>query len=376
MTTFKIELKCVEIKQDHLVWSKKFFFLLNYKELIDKLIFLQLLSAAYKKINTLVLDLYRNIGQVASGTFTRQPSLRSQLSQVSTNESHAASPPNSSFFHYDRSNDSTLIGSTGGTPVSSSFNHFFHFTNDHSFEYEHKQAQASAFDTPPVKRVIDEDCKKNKGDSPVDQRQLLRNVNDKCVDMDQRILEETIRIDNTIRKIEFLESNLRQLSYDFNGKFCNGVLVWKIPNFVYISHEMEKKKRIFHSPPFYTSQFGYKFCLRTNVTISSDESFLTLYLHLMESENDDFLDFPFQGRISLSLLDCRDSSNKQHFTENMEAVGSLDAFKRPMVFRSVKGYGYKEFVSLNQIFSPPNGCEFLKNNAIYIKVVVTTINMR
>ena len=80
---------------------------------------------------------------------------------------------------------------------------------------------------------------------------------------------------------------------------------------------------VVYSKPFYTSVFGYKMCLRSNVyyaegefmfhdqenserfTIAGDEH-LGVFLHLMRGENDDCLSWPWGGSITLTIVNQRE----------------------------------------------------------------------
>ena len=57
------------------------------------------------------------------------------------------------------------------------------------------------------------------------------------------------------------------------------------------------------SESFYSSKFGYKFCLRMAVSHGQ----VSLFVHLMRGENDEFLPFPFHGVICFTLLDVSTS---------------------------------------------------------------------
>lgn len=348
----------------------------------------QLLSVAYKKINTFVLDLYRNVGQVASGTFTRQPSLRSQISQSSIVEGQT-SPGNP-----EKTLEGALLGGLGGqqVPLNNLFNSSF----------DERQERESSCSTPTLQSTndyqmlekgdfkgaarngsiqsgkmsfkgaeYDQKCMEVKaGTPPSDQRHLLQNLSNKCTDIEQRILGEIIRVDNLVKKIDRITQNMRSISMEMNGKFCNGKFVWKIPNFSEILVMMKEKNRWFYSSPFYSSQFGYRFCLRLNVTVSDGEPYLSLHIHTMQSENDDFLSWPFSGVVTLMILDCSESIKKSNFIECMEIKNPYEAFQKPKTIRSIKGYGFKEFIPLSQILQPHQGCEYITNDTLYLKALV------
>ncbi len=82
------------------------------------------------------------------------------------------------------------------------------------------------------------------------------------------------------------------------GRYCNGNFVWRIPSFSDVHEQMRHSHSfVLYSSGFYTSPFGYKLCLRCNVTIDKGEEYLGLFIHIMRGENDDVLKWPLQARI-------------------------------------------------------------------------------
>lgn len=302
---------------------------------------------------------------MASGNFNRQPSLRSQLSQISIAESQVSSSS-------DRTIENSLVGAVGGhipfsppLPCSDS-------KQEWNCERELRQTQQAMFSMTPKKSETEsgevvKPCKSSPSPlTPLEQDSILRNLSEKFIDMNQRVLADSIKLEKLISKVDFLEFTLSTLA----STSYSGILVWKIRRFTEICEEMEKKGKVLHSPPFYTSHFGYKFCLRTNVSVIDGESFLTLYIHTMQGENDDYLSWPFLGKISLSILDAGDNVSKAHFEENIEVNEPLDPFKRSKMPRNAKGYGYKEFIPLNHVLKPTSYCNYLKNDVLCIRVIV------
>lgn len=54
---------------------------------------------------------------------------------------------------------------------------------------------------------------------------------------------------------------------DITARYCHGVFVWKISGIKKLCLDMRKNpNRVLNSPGFYTDTFGYKLCLRFNLT--------------------------------------------------------------------------------------------------------------
>ena len=121
-----------------------------------------------------------------------------------------------------------------------------------------------------------------------------------------------------------------------------------------------------YSPAFYTSPNGYKLCLRINLNgvDSGLGKHVALYVHMVQGDYDDTLDWPFTGTFTLSILDqSYDVSSRHHISKTVNADPSLHSFQRPTAPHNYHGYGYEEFASLEQICEPG----YIKNNTMLVK---------
>ncbi|CAL4169809.1 unnamed protein product [Meganyctiphanes norvegica] len=318
-----------------------------------------MLSSAYKKINTFVSDLSRTVGLFqGSGNFSRQPSLRSQLSNSSPIAENQVCPNFDALsIQCDRSLEkgvSCFDECNGGENASGAV------------------AGADSGHGELVKTQHVGGNSKSEAKTHSQNQIILKDLSEKSVNLDQRMLEETIRINNLSKRIEEIDSRVEDSFADFSGRFCNGEYVWRIP--YYSTECLEQQQRsglVKHSPPFYTSQFGYKFCLRTNVSRKNNEYFLSLYTHIMQGENDEFLEWPFQGQITLSVLDVSNNPKKNHLTEVMASKPGLEAFNRSPDVRNIKGFGFTDFVNLSKILNP-DSC-YLRNDTLFIRTIIKAV---
>ncbi|WP_411027493.1 hypothetical protein, partial [Salmonella sp. s54925] len=72
---------------------------------------------------------------------------------------------------------------------------------------------------------------------------------------------------------------------DLEARMCNGVYLWRIAG--YPGHVEEARLGLataVHSPPFYTSFYGYKLCLRINPSgvDTGYGSHVSLFVHMMQ----------------------------------------------------------------------------------------------
>ncbi|XP_015776359.1 PREDICTED: TNF receptor-associated factor 6-like [Acropora digitifera] len=159
-------------------------------------------------------------------------------------------------------------------------------------------------------------------------------------------------------------------AFDFEGRVCNGSYIWRIEN--YRQRRQDAINGIataVHSPAFYTSLYGYKLCLRINLN-GVDRGvgrYIALYVHMMQGDYDSILEWPFTGRITLTILDQSEGTEfRQHISETLIAKPNLLAFQRPTAPRNYKGYGYVEFAPIEHIRDP----QYIKNNTMLVRVQI------
>lgn len=86
------------------------------------------------------------------------------------------------------------------------------------------------------------------------------------------------------------------------------MVVVPTPEFTMTNYEEHKwMENDWHSPPFYTHQLGYKMCLRVCACgqLKGQDSHVSIFIHLMRGENDDFLVWPFYGNVVVELMNQR-----------------------------------------------------------------------
>ncbi|ESO97835.1 hypothetical protein LOTGIDRAFT_208992 [Lottia gigantea] len=168
------------------------------------------------------------------------------------------------------------------------------------------------------------------------------------------------------QRVKYLESCIDER----DGRSCNGIYYWKIKDYSKLRREAQLGNMpAIHSPPFYSSFYGYKLCVRVNLNgvDSAKGSFLSIFIHFLQGDFDDLLDWPFAGRIILSVIDQNSTADyRSHIVETLIAKPTLAAFQKPTTTRNHKGFGYMEFVPLHVL----DKGQFLKNDTLIIKAHV------
>ena len=181
---------------------------------------------------------------------------------------------------------------------------------------------------------------------------------------------------------EIVEKQKEQLvmlstKVDSLEKFYGSQLIWKIDNFAekYNDSKNGKKPTIF-SPPFLTSRHGYKLALST--TLHGDGKakgkYMSLFICICKGEFDSLLTWPFNHKITFSLLDqCPTVESRRHVSytvkpntckENMPFLG------KPTGERNAS-FGAQKFVELEILQS----LDYITDDAIFIKVEIDSENM-
>jgi len=105
------------------------------------------------------------------------------------------------------------------------------------------------------------------------------------------------------------------------------------------------------SPPIYTHQYGYKFCIRvaTNGYRDGKDTHISLFFYAMRGEYDDNLAWPAKGTIAVELLNQHSDSNHHAVSINAQwpiSTSTTNAWKMLDT-----GLGWKETSYCCRVFS-------------------------
>ena len=153
--------------------------------------------------------------------------------------------------------------------------------------------------------------------------------------------------------------------------FSDSKLYWKIDEF-WVKFEDAKRKTAveLHSLPFYTSPYGYKFKLVVFPygNGSGEGTHLSLYIRLLPGEYDTLLKWPFEGEITLSLLDQSSdpSRGRRDISQSFSPEQNWNSFQRPSKNGTTLGFGYPQFVSHRGLQST----NYVRDSCLFIKATV------
>ena len=152
---------------------------------------------------------------------------------------------------------------------------------------------------------------------------------------------------------------------------------------IYI-HVFELKQYTLHkhqddhycSPPFYTHPGGYKMCFNIycNGVEEGKGSHLSAGAHLMAGENDDDLKWPFQGQISLQLVNWE--GDHSHVTHVFDFGKAYKEYSQRVKFGNYAIYEHHiprfiDHITLSKIASTPfsRSVKYVSDDSIHFRVV-------
>ena len=147
----------------------------------------------------------------------------------------------------------------------------------------------------------------------------------------------------------------------------NGALLWHITE---VRQQIQNAKKtdnvMIDSPPFYTGRYGYKMCIRAylNGAGSGEGTHFSIFLVLMKGEHDKLLQWPFQSKVNLILID---QLHKKHLIQTFKPNPRSSSFQRPKTDMNVAS-GFPEFADLAVLDIP----SYVDNDEMFIKAVVDT----
>ncbi|KAM9825546.1 TNF receptor-associated factor 6 isoform X1 [Syngnathus typhle] len=207
---------------------------------------------------------------------------------------------------------------------------------------------------------------------PSEEKQRIRDMDGRLVKQDHQLRELVILEETRVAQLAQLQQRvavLEETVKELEAQQCHGIFIWRLRNFsAYLQNQEAGLPVVEHSPGFYTGQPGYKLCLRLQLQTPNAprcSNYISLFVHTMQGAFDGQLSWPFQGTIRLAILD--QGPEAQHHMEVMETKPDLQAFKKPIIQRNPKGFGYVTFLHLHQLSQRA----YVKDNTVLIRCEVT-----
>ena len=196
------------------------------------------------------------------------------------------------------------------------------------------------------------------------------NNNSYPLDYIKQVEEKVLEVERTVNVLNVHHSELELQLQASLASTHNGAFLWRIP-------EMRRRIRdakigritSIYSPPFYTGRNGYKMCIRAylNGDGTGEGTHLSIFFVLTRGEYDPLLQWPFEHKVSLILVD---QDQKKHLVQTFKPNIQSSSFQRPKSDMNVAS-GCPEFAKLSILDNP----SYVKDDVMYIKAVIDTSNI-
>ncbi len=159
----------------------------------------------------------------------------------------------------------------------------------------------------------------------------------------------------------------------FEGK--NKIITYQlkiISTIHFIGDAQSERQTLIYSPPFCSSQTGYKMraCLFPFGYGSARGTHMSLFFVLMQSKNDAILEFPFNHKITFCLFD--QSGAQKHIIDSFRPDIKSNSFQRPRSKMNIPS-GIPKFCFLDNIIK--DNSPYVRNDTMFIKITVDFIDL-
>ena len=130
------------------------------------------------------------------------------------------------------------------------------------------------------------------------------------------------------------------------------------------------------SKPFYTHPHGYKMCLKVAVNGRGDGAgtHVSVYVYLMRGKFDDHLRWPFQGQVTVQLINQAGEDEGNHAAtisfSNLQQSGMGRVVDME---RAADGFGQPKFLPLEELnYSADKNCHYVKDDCLRFEITRVT----
>lgn len=172
------------------------------------------------------------------------------------------------------------------------------------------------------------------------------------------------------QQIQMLKGAVAKLSTNYTG-----TLLWKVTDWAAKMAEAKTKEGLeLVSPPFYTSQYGYKLqaSMFLNGNGPGEGSHISVYIKVLPGDYDALLKWPFSHSITFTLFEqgaqsaSANNGSQGGIAESFVPDPSWSNFQRPSHEPDSLGFGFPRFVAHEILNRRP----FVKDDTVFLRVKV------
>ena len=191
--------------------------------------------------------------------------------------------------------------------------------------------------------------------------------NEKPSEFVKQLEEKVLEVERTLNVLSVRHQELELPLQISLASTHNGAFLWRIPE---VRQNIRNAKMgsitSIYSPPFYTGLNGYKMCIRAylNGEGAGEGTHLSIFFVLMKGEYDALLQWPFESKVSLILID---QDHMKHLVQTFKPNAQSSSFQKPKTDMNVAS-GCPEFADLSIL----DNTSYVKDDVMYIKAIVDT----
>lgn len=167
------------------------------------------------------------------------------------------------------------------------------------------------------------------------------------------------------QQIQMLKNAVTKLSTNYTG-----TLLWKISDWQAKMTEAKSKDGLeLVSPPFYTSQYGYKLqaSMFLNGNGPGEGKYVSVYIKVLPGEYDALLKWPFAHSVTFTMFEQGLHSGGQGGTsESFVPDPSWQNFQRPSMEPDTLGFGFPRFISHELLYRN----KYIRDDTVFLRVKV------
>lgn len=132
----------------------------------------------------------------------------------------------------------------------------------------------------------------------------------------------------------------------------------------------KEDRDIWYSPPFYSRPGGYKMCLVVYASgkASGTDSHLSVYIDMVNGENDGTLVWPYQGSVVIEVISWKDSARHVAASVDFSDTVTTEGNGSGLTGEDSTGWGCPKFLSHKKLYD--SDTEYVHNDTLYFKCTI------
>ena len=176
------------------------------------------------------------------------------------------------------------------------------------------------------------------------------------------------KLEETTRKLEKLENNFNVIEKDIHCSEEIDSFTWRIDGSEVLRKVKSGEKTFIDSSPFYRCGYKCKLSLDPNGDGALKNAHLSVYLIIMKGKYDATLTWPFQKKVTFTLIDQQENAkDRKNIVKSFVAESKRENFKRPVKEENI-GWGLAKFVSHEELQKR----RYIVDGTIFIQLLITS----